>query len=341
MPDDQNLDDFITGIPKAELHVHLEGTLEKEQMCEIGERNGVALPRSCTDLRDEAHHFSDLQSFLDLYYEGVSVLVSERDFHDLTAAYARRAHADGARHVEVFFDPQSHVSRGVRFAVIVEGIRAALAEAERELGLSSRLIMCFLRDRSAASAAVMLEAARPYRHVIAGVGLDSAEVGHPPGAFADVFRTAREAGFLAVAHAGEEGPAEYVGEALDELGVARIDHGVRAADDPALVARLVRERIPLTMCPLSNRELQVTPDLSRHPLKRLLDAGVLVTVNSDDPAYFGGYLAANFAAAQQALNLSRADIAALARNSLAASWLPQTRREALLAELEAFVATPT
>ena len=342
MPDEQTgaqtMDEYIRGLPKAELHVHIEGTLEKDLMCALGERNGVTLPASCTDPDAEAaYHFDDLRAFLELYYEGVAVLVTRQDFYDLTAAYVRRAHADGAQHVELFFDPQSHVPRGVPFGVVVEGIRGALVDAERELGVSSHLIMCFLRDQSPAGAMVTLEAARPYRHVIAGVGLDSAEAGHPPREFADVFRVAREAGFLTVAHAGEEGPAEYVTEALDLLHVARIDHGVRAADDPALVQRLARERIPLTMCPLSNQELQVTPDLAQHPLKRLLDAGVVVTVNSDDPAYFGGYLAANYAAAQRALCLSRADLAALARNSITASWLPQARRVRLLHELDRYI----
>jgi adenosine deaminase len=226
----------------------------------------------------------------------------------------------------------------VPFALVVEGIRGALVDAERQLGVSSRLIMCFLRDHSAASAIVTLETARPYRHVIAGVGLDSAEVGHPPREFEDVFRVAREAGFLTVAHAGEEGPAEYITEALDVLKVARIDHGVRAIDDPDLQRRLARAQTPLTMCPLSNLELQVTPDLAQHPLKRLLDAGLHVTVNSDDPAYFDGYLAANYAAVQRALDLTRDDIAALARNSVTASWLPPAGQNSLLAEIDAFVA---
>jgi adenosine deaminase len=336
---EQTIDDFIRGIPKAELHVHIEGTLEKDHMCALGERNGVDLPASCSDPDvDAAYRFTDLQAFLDLYYEGVAVLVTRQDFYELTAAYVRRAHADGARHVEVSFDPQSHVPRGVPFAVVVEGIRGALVDAERELGVSSRLIMCFLRDKSPSSAMVMLEMARPYRRVIAAVGLDSAEAGHPPREFADVFRVAREAGFAAVAHAGEEGPAEYVREALDVLEVTRIDHGVRAVDDPALVRRLARDQVPLTMCPLSNQELQVTPDLAQHPLRRLLDAGVVVTVNSDDPAYFGGYLAANYIAAQLALGLSRADIAALARNSITASWLTPARRAGLLHEHERYVA---
>jgi len=338
VPDDHTMDAFVRDIPKAELHVHIEGTLEPEMLLELGRRNGVALTCGTAEECRAAYHFNDLQHFLDLYYAGVQVLVTEQDFYDLTAAYLRRAHADGARHVEVFFDPQSHTPRGVPFAVVVEGIRGALVGAERELGVSSRLIMCFLRDQSPASAMVTLETARPYRHAIAGVGLDSAEVGHPPRDFEDVFRVAREAGFLTVAHAGEEGPAEYIIEALDLLKVARIDHGVRAIDDSALVERLAGEQTPLTMCPLSNLELQVTPDLAQHPLKRLLDAGVRVTVNSDDPAYFDGYLAANYLAVQRALDLTRDDIAALARNSITASWLPAARRDRLLAEIDAFVA---
>lgn len=338
MPDDTAMDAFIRDIPKAELHVHIEGTLEPEMLLELGARNGVALPCASAEECRAAYRFNDLQHFLNLYYAGVEVLVTERDFYELTTAYLRRAHADGARHVEVFFDPQSHTPRGVPFAVVVEGIRGALVDAERQLGVSSRLIMCFLRDHSAASAMVTLETARPYRHVIAGVGLDSAEVGHPPRKFEDVFRVARDAGFLTVAHAGEEGPAEYITEALDVLKVARIDHGVRAIDDPDLQRRLAREQTPLTMCPLSNLELQVTPDLAQHPLKRLLDAGLHVTVNSDDPAYFDGYLAANYAAAQRALDLTRDDIAALARNSITASWLPPAGQHKLLAEIDAFVA---
>jgi len=338
VPDDTAMAAFIRDIPKAELHVHIEGTLEPEMLLELGARNGVAVPCASAEECRAAYHFNDLQQFLDLYYAGVRVLVTERDFYELTAAYLRRAHADGARHVEVFFDPQSHTPRGVSFAVVVEGIRRALVDAERQLGISSRLIMCFLRDQSPASAMVTLETARPYRHVIAGVGLDSAEVGHPPRDFEDVFRVAREAGFRTVAHAGEEGPAEYITQALDLLKVTRIDHGVRASEDPELLRRLAREQTPLTMCPLSNLELQVTPDLARHPLKRLLDAGLRVTVNADDPAYFDGYLAANYSAVQLALDLDRDDIATLARNSITASWLPTVRQAQLLAEIEAFVA---
>jgi adenosine deaminase len=338
VPEDTAMNAFIRDIPKAELHVHIEGTLEPEMLLELGARNGVTLPCASAEECRAAYRFNDLQHFLHLYYAGVEVLVTERDFYELTTAYLRRAHADGARHVEVFFDPQSHTARGVPFALVVEGIRGALVDAERQLGVSSRLIMCFLRDHSAASAIVTLETARPYRHVIAGVGLDSAEVGHPPREFEDVFRVAREAGFLTVAHAGEEGPAEYITEALDVLKVVRIDHGVRAIDDPDLQRRLARAQTPLTMCPLSNLELQVTPDLAQHPLKRLLDAGLHVTVNSDDPAYFDGYLAANYAAVQRALDLTRDDIAALARNSVTASWLPPAGQNSLLAEIDAFVA---
>ena len=326
MSDDQRMREFIRGLPKAELHVHLEGTLERPMRCALSARNGVELPAACRTGGAEPPRFSGLQSFLDEYYAGVSVLRSACDFSDLTAAYLHRARADGVRHAEVFFDPQSHTARGVRLATVVEGIRRALVDGERELGVSSRLIMCFLRDRGPADAFATLEAARPYRYVIAGVGLDSAEAGHPPGAFAGVFRRARAMGLRAVAHAGEEGPAASVREALDLLGVARIDHGTHAADDPALVRRLARERIPLTMCPLSNLMLRVTPDLSRHPLKRLLEAGVVVTVNSDDPAYFGGYIAENYAAAARALGLGRGDLVTLARNSITASWLPAERR---------------
>ena len=338
MPDDPTMHAFIRGIPKAELHVHLEGTLEPEMLLELGRRNGVPLPCASAEDCRAAYHFNSLQNFLDLYYAGVEVLLTERDFYDLTMAYLRRVAADGARHVEVFFDPQSHVPRGVAFADVVGGIRRALDEGERALGITWRLIMCFLRDQPQASAFEMLDLALPYRDVIAGVGLDSAEAGHPPSEFAEVFAKAGEAGFAAVAHAGEEGPAEYITQALDLLHVTRIDHGVAAIADRALEARLVREQMPLTMCPLSNLELQVTPDLGKHPLKRLLDAGVRVTVSSDDPAYFDGYLADNYAAVQRALGLTRADIVALARNSITASLLPAARQREILAEIDAFVA---
>lgn len=326
--------EFIRRLPKAELHLHIEGTLEPEMLLELGRRNGVDLPCSTAEECRAQYRFSDLQHFLDIYYEGVNVLVTEQDFHDLTQAYVRRVAADGARHVEVFFDPQSHVPRGVPFEDVVGGITRALREGEAELDLSYRLIMCFLRDRPPAEAMEMLELAMPHRDVIAGVGLDSAEVGHPPAEFAEAFEKARAAGFVAVAHAGEEGPPEYITEALDVLKVRRIDHGVAAIHDPALQRRLAEAGIALTMCPLSNLELQVTPDLAKHPLKRLLDAGLVVTVNSDDPAYFDGYLLGNYVAVQKALGLSHADLAQLARNSITASLLPDARKAELIAEID-------
>jgi adenosine deaminase len=332
-------DDLIRGIPKAELHLHIEGTLEPEMMLALGARNGVDVPFSDPAEARAAYTFNDLSHFLELYYEGVAVLCTERDFRELTAAYLARVHADGARHVEIFFDPQSHLPRGVPMGDVVAGIGAALDDAHRDLGISSHLILCFLRDESPASAMATLDEALPYRDAIVGVGLDSNEVGHPPRDFADVFARARDAGLMCVAHAGEEGPASYITEALDLLHVRRIDHGVRAIDDPALVQRLARERIPLTMCPMSNLELQVTPDLSQHPLKRFLDAGVVATVNSDDPAYFDGYLAQNYLAIQRALDLTAADIVTLAKNSIEASLLPDERRAELLGEIDAFAAT--
>jgi adenosine deaminase len=326
--------EFIRRLPKAELHLHIEGTLEPEMLLELGRRNGVELPCSTAEECRAQYRFSDLQHFLDIYYEGVNVLVTEQDFHDLTEAYVRRVAAAGARHVEVFFDPQSHVPRGVAFEDVVNGITRALREGEAERGLSWHLIMCFLRDRPTAEAMEMLELALPHRDVIVGVGLDSAELGHPPAEFAEVFERARAAGFVAVAHAGEEGPPEYITEALDVLKVRRIDHGVAAVRDPALQRRLVETGIALTMCPLSNLELQVTPDLAKHPLKRLLDAGLVVTVNSDDPAYFDGYLLENYVAVQEELGLSHADLAQLARNSITASLLPDARKAELIAEID-------
>jgi len=333
-----DLEAFVRGIPKAELHLHIEGTLEPELMLALGERNGVPVPYADADEARAAYRFSDLRSFLNLYYRGMEVLRREGDFFELTAAYLRRAQADGARHVEIFFDPQSHLVRGVSFDAVVDGIGGALAEGERKLGISSRLIMCFLRDESPRSALEVLGEATRFREQIAGVGLDSAEAGHPPGEFAEVFAAARHAGFAAVAHAGEEGPAGYVTEALETLRVTRVDHGVRAIDDAALVARLASDRVTLTMCPLSNLRLGVVGSLAEHPLKRLLDAGVAVTVNSDDPAYFGGYLVDNYLAASAALRLTRGDVAALARNSVEGSLLPAARRAELVAEIDAFVA---
>ena len=331
------LDTFVRGLPKAELHLHIEGTLEPEMMFALAERNGIELAyASVEDLR-AAYEFTDLQSFLDIYYQGAAVLVTEQDFADLMTAYLERAHADGVRHAEIFFDPQTHTERGVGFPVFMEGFARAQRDAEERLGISSSLILCFLRHLSGDAAAETFEAARPYFDRLVGIGLDSGEVGNPPERFAEVYQAARDHGLRAVAHAGEEGPPAYIRGALDVLGAERIDHGVRVEDDDELVDRLVRESIPLTMCPLSNVKLRVFDDMADHNLKRLLDRGVRVTINSDDPAYFGGYIGDNYLAVAKALDLSRADLAQLARNSIEATFLPNGRREQLLTELDAFV----
>jgi adenosine deaminase len=332
------MEDFIRNIPKAELHLHIEGTLEPELMFEIGERNGVAIPFASVDEVRRAYEFSDLQSFLDIYYQGADVLREERDFYDLTRAYVERVHAENVRHVEIFFDPQTHTDRGIPFETVIKGIHAALHDADRELGISSGLIMCFLRHLSAEAAMATLEQALPHKVLIVAVGLDSSEVGHPPEKFVEVFDRARSEGFLTVAHAGEEGPPDYIRQALDLLKASRIDHGVRCIEDERLVARLKSDQIPLTVCPLSNVQLRVFDTMSEHNLKRLLDLGLCVTVNSDDPAYFGGYITENFLAAQRALNLSSDDVVQLVRNSFNAAFLGVERREELLAEVDQFVA---
>ena len=329
------LEDFIRRIPKAELHVHIEGTLEPEMVFELANKDGIPLAYSSVEALRAAYDFSDLQSFLDVYYAGADVLRSEQDFYDLTWAYLRKAHDDGVVHAEIFFDPQTHTVRGVPFETVVNGIARALADGDKNLAISSRLILCFLRHLSADEAMSTLAQALPYKRHIAAVGLDSSEVGHPPSKFAHVFERAREEGFLTVAHAGEEGPPQYVYEALDLLKVSRVDHGVRSEEDPALLARLVSEQMPLTVCPLSNLKLKVVQRMEDHNLKRLLDAGVCVTVNSDDPAYFGGYIAANYAAVAQALNLSRVDIALLARNSISASFLDEATKRHWLGKIAA------
>jgi adenosine deaminase len=329
---------FIVSLPKAELHLHIEGTLEPEMAFQLAAKHGVVLPYASIEAMRQAYQFSNLQSFLDIYYAGAELLRDEADFHALTAAYLAKAHSQGVVHVEIFFDPQTHTQRGVAFESVVGGIRSALLEAERALGITHRLILCFLRHLSAADAMRTLEQALPLRDAIAGVGLDSSESGHPPSKFAAVFDRARRAGLLAVAHAGEEGPAAYISEALDLLQVRRIDHGVRCEEDPQLVARLVRERVPLTVCPLSNIRLRVFDRMEAHNLKRLLDLGVCVTVNSDDPAYFGGYLLENYLAVQQALDLSKADLALLARNSIEASFLAQSDQRRWYAAIAAVAA---
>ncbi len=325
---------FIRRLPKAELHLHIEGTLEPELMFELARRNDVELPFASVEEVRSAYEFTDLQSFLDIYYRGAAVLVTEEDFHDLMAAYLTRAHADGVRRAEIFFDPQTHTERGVAFEVFMGGFTRAIEEARSETGISAALIMCFLRHLSADDAVETWRQAEPYVGSLLGVGLDSSEVGSPPERFAAPFALARDAGLHAVAHGGEEGPAAYITGALDALGAERIDHGVRSEDDPAVVDRLVAEGIPLTMCPLSNLKLRVFDGLEDHNLKRLLDRGVRVTVNSDDPAYFGGYVLDNYLAIAAALDLSDDDLVTLARNSIEASFLSEPEQAALLAELD-------
>jgi adenosine deaminase len=329
---------FVEGLPKAELHLHIEGTLEPEMMFRLAARNAIALPYPSVEALRNAYRFERLQDFLDLYYQGMSVLRTEEDFYDLTWAYLSRAQAQNILHCEVFFDPQGHTTRGIAFETVIDGIAHALDAARAQLGISSRLIACFLRDRAADEAMATLDQVLHHRDRIIGVGLDSAERGHPPGKFAAIFDRARTAGLLTVAHAGEEGPADYVRDALDPLHVARIDHGNHALDDPALIARLAREQVPLTLCPLSNLRLQVVRDAASHPLRAMLDKGLFVTVNSDDPAYFGGYLNENYVAMQQALGLTRAELAQLARNSFNAAFLPDAEKQALVGKVDEYAA---
>ena len=326
---------FIRRLPKAELHLHIEGSLEPEMMFDMARRNGVALPYASVEETRDAYAFTDLQSFLDIYYVGAAVLIHERDFYDLAMAYFGRARADGVVHAELFFDPQTHTARGIPFETVLAGLERARQDALEQLGISSRLILCFLRHLSEADAFAILEQARPHRHRIHGVGLDSSEQGHPPAKFERVFACCRDLGLRLVAHAGEEGPPGYIWEALDRLRIERIDHGVRSTEDPELVERLVRERVPLTVCPLSNIKLRVFPALAQHNLKHMLDRGLCVTLNSDDPAYFGGYIGQNFLEVAMALDLSRGDLVTLARNSLHASFVTHAERAPWLAELEA------
>ncbi len=331
--------DLLHKLPKAELHLHIEGTLEPDLMFALAQRNGVDVPYASADEVRAAYVFSDLQSFLDIYYMACKVLVTEQDFFDLTWAYLERAHQQGVLHAEIFFDPQSHTERGVDFATVITGIDRALRQGREQLNISSHIILCFLRHLSADEAMATLEMALPHKALITAVGLDSSEVGHPPSKFAAVFDRAREAGLLAVAHAGEEGPPSYITEALDILKVRRIDHGVRCLEDDALVDRLVRERIPLTVCPLSNVRLRVGDTMEKHPLRTMLDRGIVATINSDDPAYFGGYVGDNFVAAQNGLQLSAEEIVQLARNSFEASFLGHDERGAYLYALEQVAAT--
>jgi adenosine deaminase len=328
---------FIAGLPKAELHMHIEGSLEPEMMFALARRNGLHLPFASVESLRAAYSFTRLQDFLDLYYRGAAVLRTEEDFHDLAAAYFDRAAADNVRHAEIFFDPQTHTARGVPLGVVIEGLTAAMSEARAKHGLTSKLILCFLRHLPEDDAFETLRAAEPWLDRIVAVGLDSSELGHPPGKFARVFEAAAERGLKRVAHAGEEGPASYVSEALDVLHIDRLDHGNHALDDAALSARLAREAMTLTVCPLSNLRLCVVPSASAHPIGRMLRLGLRATLNSDDPAYFGGYVNDNFLAVADQLN--RDDLVTLARNSFLGSFLTDLEVAAHLAELEAYANT--
>jgi adenosine deaminase len=327
---------FIDGLPKAELHMHVEGSLEPQLMFDLAARNRLSLPFASVEALKAAYRFERLQDFLDLYYQGAAVLQTETDFRELALAYFARAAADGVAHAEVFFDPQTHTSRGLPFSVAIDGLLAGMAEAERTHGITSKLILCFLRHLPEDDAFATLRAADRWLDRIAGVGLDSSELGHPPSDFARVFEAAGGRGLKRVAHAGEEGPPAYVKQALDRLRIDRLDHGNRSLEDAALTTRLVREAITLTVCPLSNVRLRVTPRIEDHPIRRMLRLGLRATVNSDDPAYFGGYIADNFRAVAPAL--SRADLVTLARNSFLGSFLPDEAVSRHLAALEAYAA---
>ncbi len=335
------LESFVVGLPKAELHLHLEGSLEPELMFAIARRNKIEIPFKTVEEVRSAYRFSNLQDFLDIYYRGAQVLRTEEDFYELTLAYLTRAAARGVRHAEVFFDPQTHTERGVAFGVVADGILRALAEGETRLGITSKLILCFLRHLSEEDAFATLIEADPWLDRIAGVGLDSSEMGNPPSKFVRVFDAARAAGLRLVAHAGEEGPPDYVWDALDLLHVDRIDHGNRALEDDKLVARLAAEQMTLTVCPLSNLKLCVVKDLREHPLKRMLALGLRATVNSDDPAYFGGYVDDNFLAVAKALALTKAEIVTLAKNSFLGSFLGKEKISHHLATVDAYAAVAT
>jgi len=328
------MENAIRQLPKVELHLHIEGSLEPELMFSLAERNGIKLPYSSIDEVRAAYDFSDLQSFLDIYYAGAQVLLKEQDFYDMTWAYLEHCRADKVRHTEIFFDPQTHTDRGVAFETVIEGISRALQDGREQLGITSHLILCFLRHLSAEAAMETLEQALPWKDRIIGVGLDSSEKGHPPEKFQAVFDRARAEGFLTVAHAGEEGPPEYIEQALDLLKVERIDHGVRCLENPLLVRRLQKEQIPLTVCPLSNVKLCVFDRLEDHNLKQLLDAGLCVTINSDDPAYFGGYVGQNFLETATALNLGLEDLETLARNAVKASFLDDAAKQDLMIQID-------
>ncbi|MDH7446991.1 adenosine deaminase [Aquimarina sp. 2201CG14-23] len=331
-----SIEKFIEGIPKTELHLHIEGTFEPELMFEIAKRNNKKIPYNSVSELKNAYKFNNLQEFLDIYYAGANVLITEQDFYDLTWAYLTKVHEQNVIHVEIFFDPQTHTDRGISFDTVIKGIRNALEDGKSKLGITYKLIMSFLRHLDEASAFRTLEQALPYKDWISAVGLDSSELGNPPSKFERVFAKSREAGFITVAHAGEEGPAAYIWEALNVLKVTRIDHGNRCLDDQKLVDHLVDLQIPLTLCPLSNLELKVVLDLKDHPIKKMMDKNLLVTVNSDDPAYFGGYMNENYLGIAQALNLSKQQITTLVKNSFKASWLSTEEKEKITTKLDKY-----
>lgn len=328
---------LISGIPKCELHIHIEGTLEPEMAFELATKNHVALKYSSVNELRSAYNFSNLQDFLDIYYQNAATLLTESDFYDLCFAYLQKARSQNVLHAEIFFDPQTHTDRGVSFSTIINGLSRASAEAEEKLGISSKLIMCFLRHLDEAAATKTLESAVPFKHLIYAVGLDSSEVGHPPSKFTHVFARAIELGFYTVAHAGEEGPCEYVREAIDLLHVSRIDHGNRALEDESLIKEIAVKKIPLTVCPLSNLRLKVIKNMIDHPLKKMLAYGLIVTINSDDPAYFGGYIGENFQAIATALSLTVDEIVTLSKNSFAASFLDEQRKSSYIDQIDRFV----
>ena len=330
---------MIDQLPKAELHVHIEGTLEPELLLDLAARNGLELPFEDVEAAHAAYKFADLQSFLDILYRGAAVLQTPADFYDLMKGYLRRAAADGVRHAEIFFDPQTHTQRGVEFPVFMEGFRSAIADASRESGITADLILCFLRHLSGEEAVATLRESEPHLEGVVAVGLDSTEIGRPAELFAEAFSRARDLGLRTVAHAGEEGPPEYITAALDVLGAERIDHGVSSVEDWEVVRRLSAEGIPLTMCPISNVALKVVDRIEDHPLPHLIEAGVIVTINSDDPAYFGGYVGDNYQALAEGLAFDSSQFIALARNSILASFLGDERKTALLTELEALSAS--
>ena len=332
-----NRTELIHALPKAELHVHIEGTFEPELMFAIAQRNQIDIPYKSVEEIKQAYNFHNLQSFLDIYYAGANVLIHEQDFYDLAWAYFEKCAEDHVVHTEIFFDPQTHTDRGVAFATVITGLKRACDDAQTKLGISAQLIMCFLRHLTEEAAFETLAQALPYKDQIIAIGLDSSEVGHPPAKFERVFAKARAEGFLAVAHAGEEGPAEYVWEALDLLKVNRIDHGVRSEEDPKLLERLIAEKMPLTVCPLSNLKLCVVDDMAEHNILRLLKLGVQVTVNSDDPSYFGGYMNDNFIAIAESLDLSNDQLKQLAKNAFEASFIADTEKQKWLQQIDALV----